>query len=99
MHWIADYPTNVWGNSAGWVQDESVNPHEAHYPKVCSSKARARLGWLPRWSLSEDLDKIVSWHHACMAGADLAAVYLDQTNQSICLTPSYGASLTSSTSP
>jgi len=95
VHWIADYLTNAWGDGAGWVQDEGVNPHEAHYLKLDSSKARARLGWRPRWSLPEALDKIVSWHRACRAEADLAAVCLHQINQYISLTPSYGASLTS----
>jgi CDP-glucose 4,6-dehydratase len=39
-------------------------PHEAHYLKLDISKAKARLGWEPRWSLEETLHKIVEWNSA-----------------------------------
>ena len=33
------------------------HPHEAHYLKVDSSRARARLGWAPRWDLERALER------------------------------------------
>ena len=37
--------------SCAWEHDAGEHPHEARYLKVDSSRARARLGWAPRWDL------------------------------------------------
>ena len=78
VHWIADYVTQAWGRGACWRQDEGEHPHEANYLKLDSSKARARLGWFPRWALSEALDRIVTWQRAYLGGADVANICLAQ---------------------
>ena len=36
------------------------------------------LGWQPRWRLEQALDRIVDWHRAHLAGADMRAVTLQQ---------------------
>ncbi|HKR65283.1 MAG TPA: CDP-glucose 4,6-dehydratase [Thermoanaerobaculia bacterium] len=59
---IADALVARWGAGAKWEQDESTQPHEARMLKLDSSKARARLGWMPRLSLDTALDWIVEWH-------------------------------------
>ena len=64
---------------AHWVsRQESAQLHEANYLKLDSSKARARLGWVPRWHLSEALGKTLAWHLAWRAGEDMRSVSLEQ---------------------
>ena len=71
VQWIVERMCEAWGEGAGWTRDESVQPHEARYLKLDISKARAGLGWRPRWSLREALERIVAWHRAWLAGADM----------------------------
>jgi CDP-glucose 4,6-dehydratase len=61
-----------------WEHDAGEHPHEARYLKVDSSRARAHLGWAPRWDLERALESIVEWYDAHRAGADLRAVSLAQ---------------------
>jgi len=74
-----------WGDGATWVRDERPHPPEAGYLKLDSSKARAELGWTPRFSLSGALDWTVDWYRAFERGDDLRAVTEEQltTYQSI----------------
>ena len=64
---------------AQWVsREDSAQRHEANYLKLDSSKARARLGWLPRWLLSEALGKTIDWHQAWRSGEGMRLVSLGQ---------------------
>lgn len=78
VQWIVEQLCQLWGEGAGWSHDASVQPHEAHYLKLDISKARAGLGWQPRWTLGQALENIVAWHHAWRAGADMHAYCLDE---------------------
>ena len=60
----------------GWTMDEGPHPHEARYLKLDVSKARARLGWAPRWSLEDALDRILAWHRVWRDGGDPRAACL-----------------------
>jgi CDP-glucose 4,6-dehydratase len=46
--------------------------------KVDSSRARAHLGWAPRWNLERTLEAVVEWYAALRDGADMRAVTLAQ---------------------
>jgi CDP-glucose 4,6-dehydratase len=61
-----------------WQCDSAPQPHEAHSLRLDSSKARARLGWRPRWNLATALEQTLDWHLAWKAGADMAEVCLAQ---------------------
>ena len=61
-----------------WICDEAQHPHEAHYLKLDSSKARSRLGWLPRWHLQAALQKTSDWHQAWCDGANMRDYTLRQ---------------------
>ncbi len=76
--WIIERIAQEWGEGAAWKLDGKSHPHEATYLKLDCSKARARLGWHPRWDLGRTLANIVAWHKACDAGADMRAVTLAQ---------------------
>jgi len=78
VSWIADRLTRTWGEGASWVLDGGTHPHEAHYLKLDCSKAKARLGWQPRWQLEKTLEAIVDWHHAHRAGKNMRETTLGQ---------------------
>ena len=81
VQWIVEHLCARWGDGADWTYDASVQPHEANYLKLDISKARTGLGWQPRWSLSEALDRIVGWHRAWLSGADMHAYSLDELSR------------------
>lgn len=63
---------------AAWQGDSAPQPHEAHSLRLDSAKARARLGWRPRWNLQRGLAATLDWHRAWQSGADMAAFSLGQ---------------------
>lgn len=79
--WIVDTLCQKWGGTAGYSVEESPQLHEAHYLKLDCSKAKARLGWYPRWSIDTAIDKIVEWTRAYAAGQDMRAMCLQQINE------------------
>jgi CDP-glucose 4,6-dehydratase len=81
VRWIVEQLAQQWGGNARWQLDGGEHPHEAHFLKLDISKARARLGWQPRWPLAEALRHVVAWHRAWLAGEDVRALCLRQIDQ------------------
>lgn len=54
-------------------QPDPAAPHEAQLLTLDSAKARARLGWQPRWGFAEAIARTAEWYAAWRAGADMAA--------------------------
>jgi CDP-glucose 4,6-dehydratase len=74
VQWLLERLTTAWqagGGTAHWRLDPRQQPHEAHYLKLDCAKARSQLGWQPRWPLDEAICRIVAWHRAHHAGADM----------------------------
>jgi CDP-glucose 4,6-dehydratase len=78
VSWLVDNLAKLWGDSARWRLDDKVHPHEAHYLKLDISKARARLHWAPRWSLTDALGRVVDWYRAQQDGQDMRKICLGQ---------------------
>ena len=57
-----------------WQIENTKQPHEAGLLKLDSSKAKAKLGWAPRWNLDQALSKTVEWHQAWHDGEDVATM-------------------------
>ncbi|QXE92999.1 CDP-glucose 4,6-dehydratase [Geomonas subterranea] len=72
--WIVERICSEWGEGAGFVVDDGPHPHEAHYLKLDSSKARNRLKWRPRLNLGQALDWSIQWYRAFAAGEDMRRV-------------------------
>lgn len=79
--WIVEAMARKWGGEAKWRFDEGPHPHEAHYLKLDISKARQVMGWSPRWSLDQALDKVIEWHQAWLQKQDIREVCLNQIDQ------------------
>jgi len=45
-----------------WIASSLKQPHEASFLKLDSSKAKSRLGWMPRWHVDTALKKTIEWH-------------------------------------
>jgi CDP-glucose 4,6-dehydratase len=71
VSWIADELAQSWGKRASWSHDSSPYPHEAHYLKLDTSKARDRLDWRPVLPLKQALQWIVEWYRGFASGEDL----------------------------
>lgn len=70
---IADFFVREWGGAAEWQIERSAGsppPKEASMLAVDSTKARAVLGWSPRWRVSEAVAKTSSWYRNYFQGAD-----------------------------
>jgi CDP-glucose 4,6-dehydratase len=78
VEWVVCNLCEKWGRGAGYRLDAGDHPHEAHYLKLDCSKARARLGWRPRWDLSAALDAIVDWTKRYQQGGNMRQVCLEQ---------------------
>ncbi len=78
VQWMVEHMVSRWGNGASWQQDGGPHPHEANYLKLDISKAKARLGWQPRWSLATALELITAWHQAYLAKDDIRKLCLAQ---------------------
>jgi CDP-glucose 4,6-dehydratase len=70
--------TRLWGPPAGWAADKGEHPHEAHFLKLDSSKAHARLGWRPRLKLPAALEWTVDWYKKQAQGSDARQLTLAQ---------------------
>ena len=81
VQWIVERLAQEWGGGARWQVDGGPHPHEAKYLKLDISKARARLGWQPRWHLAQALGHIVTWQRAWLSGEDVRALCLRQIDQ------------------
>lgn len=81
VQWIVEHMVRSWGNDASWKQDGGVHPHEANYLKLDISKAQARLGWQPQWSLAAALAHITTWHQAWLVNDDMKKLCLTQIQQ------------------
>ncbi len=73
VQWIVEYLCGQVPDAA-WQCDASPQPHEANTLKLDSSKAKAQLGWRPRWNLQAALGMTLAWHQAWKQGSDLAVI-------------------------
>lgn len=68
-----------WPAAAG-LNIEPSALHEAGLLRLDSSRARQLLGWQPRWTLDECLQRTLDWHLAWQSGAAMRAFTLSQLN-------------------
>ena len=78
---ILEFMVTKWGEAASWQLDKEAQPHEARLLKLDISKASSLLGWHPKWSLENALDRIVDWQRNWLAGGDVRAKTLEQIEQ------------------
>lgn len=70
VQWIADELVARWGAGAAWCTSMDAHPPEAALLTLDCTKARTRLGWLPRLDIRTALDWTLEWHRHLGAGTD-----------------------------
>lgn len=74
VKWVAERLREHWGGGTVEYAAEDPDLHEAALLKLDSSKAMAKLGWIPRWELEDALSNTVAWYKAWASGEDLGQV-------------------------
>lgn len=67
---IASRVATGWGGGRIVIDEHSEHVHEAGVLKLDISKTVDRLGWRPRWSVSEGIERAVRWYSSVAHGAD-----------------------------
>jgi CDP-glucose 4,6-dehydratase len=67
-----------WGEDAIWELEKNAQPHEAQALKLDCSKAQQLLGWVPRWSLEQAIEKITDWQRAFQSQKNMQHFSLQQ---------------------
>ena len=80
VQWIVERMAEM-RNDMKWKLDQTLQPHEAHYLKLDSSKARNRLQWQPRWRLQTALKKTLEWHEAWKRSENMRSVSMRQIDE------------------
>ena len=67
-----------WGTGASWTAAPDGGPHEAGFLRLDSSRITAELGWHPRWSAAEAVQKTVEWTKQLDSGCDVRETTIRQ---------------------
>lgn len=70
-----------WGPEASFAFAKAEGLHEASFLKLDSSKARARLGWRPRWHIEKALSATVEWYKAYSSRSDVRNLCFKQIDE------------------
>jgi CDP-glucose 4,6-dehydratase len=71
---VAALSCRLWGRADLLRINEDANaPHEAIMLKLDSAKARAELGWAPRWSFEEAVARTIEWYRRYVVGDAMLA--------------------------
>jgi CDP-glucose 4,6-dehydratase len=65
---------DCWGPGASWENRSDSGPHEANYLKLDCSRAKAVLGWKPRWDVQTAVEKAVEFAKAASGEERLACL-------------------------
>jgi CDP-glucose 4,6-dehydratase len=72
---VANAAAAAWGPAARVVvRPDPEQPHESALLQLDSARARADLGWAPRWGFDEAIGETVAWYRAVSGGADARAM-------------------------
>ena len=81
VEWITQTICELWGDNAEFEIDKNPQPHEANYLKLDCSKAKAELGWIPKWDIENTLKSIVVWNKSFIAGDNIRIVTENQIDE------------------
>jgi CDP-glucose 4,6-dehydratase len=58
----------AWGSGEWKDQSDPAQPHEATILRLSIEKAGWELGWRPRWSCGETVDRTAHWYRSVLCG-------------------------------
>lgn len=78
VHELVRAVINQWG-SGSWKHVVPDKPFkESRVLRLDSTKAKKKLGWLPRWDVQSAIKKTVLWHKAYLNKADVYSICSEQ---------------------
>ncbi|MDM7947739.1 MAG: CDP-glucose 4,6-dehydratase [Oceanibaculum nanhaiense] len=75
--WIANRLAAAWPGGS-WRHEPDEGGYEAVLLAVSSDKARSLLGWAPRWTVAQAIDRSVDWYRRWYEGEDAADLVRQQ---------------------
>jgi CDP-glucose 4,6-dehydratase len=81
VEWVVHELCNKWGTCASYKIAKDDDIHEAQILKLDCSKAKALLGWYPRWTVDQAIEKVVEWGKAFQKNVSVKEVCLKQINE------------------
>lgn len=78
---VIDLMISQWNGAARWEKEGSEQPHEAQLLKLDCSKARQKLGWVPKWDLPMAIENIVEWQKSFQSNSNMQEISLAQINR------------------
>jgi CDP-glucose 4,6-dehydratase len=70
-----------WGDNANWISKGENGPHEAKWLKLDCSRIRNKIGWFPKYSINDAIEKSVSWTKSYLSGDDVSVVMHNQIKE------------------
>lgn len=80
---LASLFCSIWGENAKWKHLENDGPHEANFLKLDSSHIEQYIGFAPRWSVDEALDKTIEFTKVWSSGGNISECMDRQINSYI----------------
>lgn len=68
--YIVEHFAKYWPGVRTELARDPSSVHEARYLKLDISKVRAALGWVPRWTVAEAIEKTVEWYRGWHIGTE-----------------------------
>ena len=72
----------LWGGNHSQIEyHEHMQAHEAQSLMLDSAKAGRFLQWVPRWGMTDALQKIVAWHQHALYEDNMRAFTVQQIEE------------------
>jgi len=81
VEWVVRRFCEEWNEGASYGIDDGNHPHEAHHLKLDISKAKAALGWRPRWNLLSAVALVTEWTRCYRDAGDVREECLRQVSR------------------
>ncbi|CCE04769.1 CDP-glucose 4,6-dehydratase [Bradyrhizobium sp. STM 3843] len=98
--WVADRFADCWGiaRNEAWRKDSRSFPTEKLTLQLDSTKVAARLGWQPRWTIEQTLNRVVDWYKREAEGFNAHNLIIEQIEDYVNSAPRAAADATQHTS-
>lgn len=75
---VADLFCKAWGDRLSWSEEPQSKFYEAQNLSLDIGKAEKTLGWRPKWTLSEAIDRTVEWYKVEKSGKSCLDISIQQ---------------------
>ncbi|RDJ32169.1 MAG: CDP-glucose 4,6-dehydratase [Crenarchaeota archaeon] len=62
VKWIVKKIIEKWPEKICWIKENNMNKHEEEFLKLNCTKAKTKLGWIPKLNTNESLEWVVEWY-------------------------------------